>query len=107
MISNRKLGTAEIEPAPAKLGHGRVDRQKRFRRYRAQRHDRLRLDRRNLPHQKRRASFALIPLRRTVSWRAALDNIRDVNVFAPYAHSLDHVVEQLSGSSYERFALLV
>src|ERR1700678_1161608 len=107
MISDGKLSATEIEPASAKLGHGRIDRQESLRRDRSQRYDRLRFNGCDLPHQERRAGLALIPLGRSVSRRTALDDVRDVNVFTPQAHGLDHVVEQLSGAANEWLALLV
>ena len=61
----------------------------------------------DLPHQKWRAGLAFVALRRAVPRRPALDDVRDVDFFAPQAHGFDHVVEQLSGAADERFALLV
>src|SRR5579863_6791039 len=107
MIRYRKLRAAEIEPASAKLGHGCVDGQKRFCRHRAQGHDCFGLDGRDLPHEKWRASLALIALRRAVSRWTALDDVRNVNIFPPQAHGLNHVVKQLSGAADKGFALLV
>src|SRR5580704_1507632 len=107
MISDGELGAAEIEPASPKLGHGCVNRQKRFCRHRAQSHDCFGFDGRDLPHQKWRASLALIPLRRTVSRWATLDDVRNINIFPPQAHGLNHVVEQLSGAPDEGLTLLV
>ena len=107
MIGHGELGATEVVPASAQFRHGSIDRQQRLGRDRAQRHDRLRLDGRDLPHQKGRAGFALVALRRAVSRRPALDDVRDIHIFAPQAHGLDHVVEQLSGAAHEGLALLV
>ena len=81
--------------------------EQRLCRHRAQRDNYLRLDSRDLPHQKRRAGLALIALRRAVSRRTALDDVRNVNILTPQAHGLDHVIEQLPGAAHEGLALLV
>ncbi len=105
MISHGKLGTAKIKPASAKFRHRRVDRQQCFCGDRPQRDYRFRFDGCDLPHQKWRASLALITLRRAVSRRTALDNVCNVNIFPTQAHRLDHVIEQLTGTAHEWLAL--
>ena len=97
-------GEIIIEPA-AQRRHRVVDAQQVLGRSRAQRHDDLRPDDANLPHQERRAGFALIALGRAVARRAALHDVGDVHLLALQAHGGDHVVEQLTGASDERQAL--
>src|SRR5579863_3190075 len=107
MISNGQLGAPKIKPASAKLGHRRIYREQCFRRNCTERDKCFRFDGGDLPHQKWRASLALLTLRRPVSRRTAFDNVRNVNIFSPQAHSLDHVIEQLSGAPHERLTLHV
>src|SRR6185312_7641547 len=51
--------------------------------------------------------FTLVTLRSPIARRPALDDVRDINIFAPQAHRLDHIVEQLAGTAHEGLALLV
>src|SRR5262249_37549341 len=61
----------------------------------------------NLPHKKRRACVAFIALGLAVLRWTAFDDVGNVDIFAPDAHRLDHVVQQLSGSAHKGFALLI
>src|SRR5215467_4985625 len=70
----------EVVEASAKLGHGRVDGQQILCRNRAERHDYPWLDHPNLTHQKWRAGIALVALWGAITRRAALHNIRDVDI---------------------------
>ncbi len=107
MVGDRQTRAAEIEPASAQPGHGLVQAEQAARRHRAQRDNRLRLDHGDLAQQERRAGFDLLALRRAVSRRAALHDVRDIHLLALQAHGLDHLVEQLPGASDERTPLLV
>ena len=49
----------------------------------------------------------LVAFWRAIARRAALHDVRDVDIFAADAHGFDHVVEQLSGATDEGFALRV
>ena len=100
-------GRRIIVEAPAQRGHRVVDAQQVLGRRRAQRHDDLRPDDANLPHQERRAGFALVALGRAVARRAALHDVGDVHLLALQSHGGDHVVEQLAGAPDERQPLLV
>ena len=107
MIGDRELGAAEVVPASAKLRHRRRSRPaESWRPPRPARHN-LRLNDFDLPHQKGRAGFALVAFRRAIARRTALNDVRDVDLFAAQAHGLDHVVEQLPGAAHERLALLI
>ena len=97
----------EVVKATAQLHHRCIHRQQRLRRHRSERHDHLRLDHRDLPHQKRRAGLALLALRRAIARRAALHDVRDVDLLARDPHRFDHVVEQLPGAPHEGLALRV
>src|SRR5713101_4876243 len=98
---------SEVVKASAQLHHRSIHRQQRLRRHRSQRDDYLRFNHRDLPHQKRRASGALVALRRAITRGAALHDVRDVHLLALDPHRFDHVVEQLPGASHEGLALFV
>src|SRR4029077_1140673 len=101
-VAARRL---EVVPAATEFRHRRADGQQIFCGRRAQSNHRLRPDRGNMPHEKRRASFALVALGLAVARRTAFHDVRDINIFAPQAHGFDHVVEQLAGAADERLSL--
>jgi hypothetical protein len=61
----------------------------------------------NLAHEKRRTGFHLVALGLAIPRRTALDDVRDVNIFAAQAHRFNHVVEQLTRAADEGFALRI
>src|SRR5260370_25710703 len=95
----------EVVEAPAQLDHRSVHRQQGLGGGSAEGHDHLRFDHRNLSHQERRAGRALVALRLAISRRAALYDVRDVNLLALDPHRLDHIVKQLPGAPDEGLAL--
>src|SRR5690242_4807878 len=103
MVSYGKLRSAEFVPAAAQFTHGRVNREQRLGSHGAQSNNRFWVDHFNLPHQEGRTSLTLIAFGGAVRGRTALDDIRDINVLAAKAHSLDHVIQQLSGAADEWF----
>ena len=107
MIRDRQLGAAKVVPLAAQLRHGSVDGQQSLGRDCTQGHNRRRLDDFDLAHQEWRTGFAFVALWRSIAWRTALDDIRDIDLLALQSHGLDHVVEKLPSASHERFALQV
>src|SRR5260370_11710686 len=95
----------EVVEAPAQLDHRSVHRQQGLGGGSAEGHDHLRFDHRNLSHQERRAGRALVALRLAISRRAALYDVRDVDLLALDPHRFDHVVKQLPGAPDEGLAL--
>ncbi len=96
-----------IVEAPAQRGHRVVYAEQVLGCGRAQRHDDLRADDADLPHQEWRAGIALVAFGSAIARRPALHDVGDVDLLALEAHGGDHVVEQLSGAPDERQALLV
>src|SRR6266550_7000118 len=119
MVSNSQLGAgptgivtagprgSKFIPAAAQVRHGVVDGEQRFGGDCSEGDDDLGFDGGNLPHQKRRTGFTLFTLGRAIVWWTALDDVCDVDLLAFQSHRLDHVVEQLPGTAYEGFALLI
>src|SRR5215469_10406730 len=107
VIGYGKLGSAEVVPAAAQLGHGRIDGEQRLGSHSAEGHDGLGLDNLDLPKQVWRAGFAFFALGSAIARWTALDDVGDINVFAAQSHRLDHVIQQLSGATDEWLALNV
>src|SRR5215469_7006535 len=107
VIGYGKLGSAEVVPAAAQLGHGRIDGEQRLGSHSAEGHDCLGLDDLDLAKQVGRAGFAFFALGGAIARGTALDDVGDVNVLAAESHRLDHVIQQLSGATDEWLALYV
>src|SRR5215469_5156556 len=72
-----------------------------------ERHDGLRLDGADLPHEKRDAGVAFVFFRGAILRGPAFHDIRYVHVFAAQAHGCNHIVQQLTGAADERQPLRV
>ena len=68
---------------------------------RTERDDHLGANERELAQQKRLTGVHFVALRRTISGWPALDNVRDINVFAFQTNRHDDLVEQLTCAPYE------
>ena len=67
--------------------------------------DNFGFDRSDLTHQEWGASFAFFALGRPISRRTALNDVRDVHLFAAHPHRFDHVGEQLSRRAQQKVRL--
>src|SRR5207237_10450564 len=94
-------------PLAAQAGDRRLLAQERLSRELAERDDRLRLHRDELPLEERLAGEQLVGLGIAVVRRAALDGVADIDVLAPQAHRLDHLRQQLPWLAHDRVALQV
>ena len=86
---------------------GRRVAEQRLRGELAERDDHPRPDRRDLRAQERLAGLDLVGLRVAVARRAALHDVRDVDLLAAEAHRLDHLREELARLADEGLALAI
>src|SRR5688500_4514287 len=91
-------------PAPDSRDR-RVGLEQALRRELAERDNNLRPDRVNLPEQERLALLHFVRLWIAVARRPALDDVGDVDVFAPQIDGLDDFRQELSGAADERLPL--
>ena len=106
-------GIPPLEPFAAHLGNAFFVAGNGARGGTAERTDRLGADCVQLAIEELAADFHLVGFRRAISRRAALDHVADVDILAQqgnaflFRSALDHLREQLAGTSDEGNALLV
>ena len=109
MISNNKRKFVDLVfvAVPAKLGETLIGLQERLCRKPAHRHNNLGLDPRNLLVQKRAALSNLLPKGVTIVWRATLENIGYVDIFARESDTEEHRTQQSSRPAHKGQSLLI
>src|ERR1700730_1345972 len=107
MVGGDQFRASEIEPFSAEAGNALASLEQGLGRTAAEAADDFRLDHGELTHQKRRAGSNFFPLGQSVFWRAAFDNVTDVNISETKAYRLDHLREQFSCATDERLTLFV
>src|SRR5262249_10196633 len=107
MVGGEHFLTAIVEPLASIVGNAAIGLEKCLKSCGTQADDHLRLDRVELAKKKRRTGGDLVWFGLAISWRAALDDVADVDVSPLEAHSFDHLCQEFSGASDEGQALRV
>src|SRR5215472_8608434 len=105
MIGGHEFAGAKVEPLAAKLRDSAIGFQERLGRDRSEANNDFGRDDVELAQKKGRAGADFVFFGRAILWRAAFDDVADVNVFALQAHGFDHLREKFSGATNKRESL--
>ena len=107
MVGGQHFVTAEVHPLSPEMRNAAVCLQQRLRSGCAETHNHFRLKHIQLAKQKWRAFRYFVRLRLTISGRAALHDVADIDITTVEAHRFNHLREKFSGATDKRQSLRI